>query len=410
MTKVSFSRNTLGQYISIILLIFTFVTYPGSIDTAEDPIVWYYYGFPIIYATYVTVVYVCIILFINKSFIIDKVSIWLFFRIFVCLIPLIYIRSDESFSAHYPVVLFTFCAYSLGRASDWKYERQLGRILIIFALILALQVFITFKEIPVNFFDLSYKRYMRIPIAASNVIASYLTPVLFLFIFNFKSNKIYKIIIGAFLLIAIILTKSRGGIVVFLLTCITYLVFFKYKFKLKYILTLILILGVGIYYVLEIPEVKMVMMGFSTDETRINMNSLSSNRLNIYSEELDRFFKQPFFGNGMVFNADTSKAGSHDLLIELLVQSGLIGTIFYIIPLLMVIKVAFRQFHYQQMKGWTLFLIAMLYHGMVEVNFFNYSTDIIFWCVCGMIMARYEKRKIFNENRSIPETLSSVEQ
>lgn len=405
MPKVHFSSNTLGQYLLIILLIFTFVTYPDSNEATEDPTVWYYNGLPIFFAMFVSLIYFVIIL-INKSFRVDKVSLWLFFRTFVCLVPLIYMRSYKSFSAHYPVVLLTFCAYSLGRASSWIYERQLGKILIIFALILSYQVIITFQEIPVNYFDLSYKRYMRIPIAASNVIAAYLTPVFFLFIYNYKPKLLIKFLISSLVIIAVILTKSRGGIVVLILTYITYLVFFKYKFKLKYIIAVILFFGVALYYVLEIPEVKILMLGFSADDDKISANSLSSNRLNIYDEEFDRFIEQPIFGNGMVFNQETSKSGAHNLIIELLVQSGLIGAIFYIVPLLLVIKFAIRRFNYPQMRGWTLFLIAMLYHGMIEVNFFNYSTDIIFWSVCGMIMTIKNKRTYHNEIRSVPEAVS----
>lgn len=406
-------NNILGPYLLIILSIFAFVTYPGSIDITEDPVVWYMHGLPVFYAAAVSIIAFIIIL-INHTLVVDKAAIWLFIRLFVCLIPITYVNSIASFSSHYPVVILTLIAYCIGRASSWEYERQIGKIVIAFGIVLCFQVIATFRLIPIEYFNLLYKNYMRIPIAASNVIAAYIVPIFFLFIFNYKPQKIIKIIIATLFVVAIILTKSRGGVAVLTLTYITYLTLFKYKFSLKNIIAIGLLFGLIIYFLLNIPEVKLFMLGFSADNTAVDANSLSSNRLNIFGEEFERFLNHPLFGNGMIFNQNTSKSGSHNLIIELLVQSGVLGSLCYIIPMIIVIKTAYGKYKYTDMLGWTIFLIATIYHGMIEVNFFNYSTDIIFWSICGLIMCNKRGKmptqiNSYDSNK-LPQIISSVKQ
>lgn len=146
--------------------------------------------------------------------------------------------------------------------------------------------------------------------------------------------------------------------------------------------------SLGIYFLSEIPEVKMLMLGFTVeDSSSLDLNSLSSSRLDIYAHEYNRFLDHPLFGNGMVFNNETSVSGAHNLVIELLVQSGIVGLLLYVVPLLIVLRHAAKNMDQEGMSGWLLFLIAILLHGMVEVNFFNYSTDLLFWTACGIVMS-----------------------
>lgn len=364
---------------------FAFVTYPGATADAEDPVVWFLSGNPVFISTGLTVLF-SLLVFAKNIFQFDKVDIWLFLRIFFCLFPLLYITNTSSFSAHYPVVILSFLAYIIGRYSKWSNEHTAGSILIIFGVVLSIQTLLTANEIPVPFFSLEYKRYMRIPIAASNVIAAYIVPVFFLFVFNYRPKRLIKIALIVLFIGAVLMTKSRGGISCIVLGFVLYLVFFKYKFNLLYIIPVAIVFGVIIYYLLEIPEVKMFMLGFHADDINVTANQLSSNRFNIFEEEFNRFLENPIFGNGMVFNDTTSRSGSHNLIIELLVQSGLVGFVLYLLPIIFVFKHSIKYECAKDMLGWQMFIITTLLHGMIEVNFFNYSTDIIFWSVCGLIM------------------------
>lgn len=383
--NISYLKNTLGQYFIFVLFIFAFITYPGATEGTEDPIVWYITGYPIIYVAGIALLF--FVVYFLRGIIIDRITVLLFARAIACLIPIIYIDSISSFSAHYPVVLITLVSYCIGRITNWKFERYISSLIILFGIILSIQVIQTFFTVPVDYFNLNYKHYIRIPIAASNVIAAYLTPILFLFIYNYNPKRIIKILIIALFITGIILTKSRGGIFVLLATYITYNIFIKHKFKISHVIAIIIVIGLLFYYISSIPEVQLFLLGFSADNTTIDANSISSNRFNIFEEELDRFLNYPLFGNGMVFNEHTSKSGAHNLIIELLVQSGIIGTLLYIIPIVIVFNKAAKNKDCNNILGWRMFLIAMLYHGMLEVNFFNYSTDILFWSICGLLMS-----------------------
>ncbi len=371
-------------YLLIISLIFAFVCLPIPMDYYEAPVVWYINANAPIYAFYVSVLY----LFLTISswrFKYDDITLCLALRCFTCLVPILYIASIDSFTAHYPTVLIALFSYIIARNSKWGNEHMASIVLVGFGLILCYQVVITFLQIPVSYLELSYKRYMRIPLAATNVIAAYLVPIFYLFVFNLRPRKIVKIT-GIFLfIICIILTKSRGGITCLLVTYLLYILFFNNKFKKEYKFLIICIIGIVCLLLLQLPEIQLFLMGFS--DPGADANSLTSGRIDIYEAELQRFLNHPLFGNGMVFNQETSKTGAHNMIVELLVQTGLVGIILYFIPIIIVYRHALKYRNTRNMMGWTLFITAILIHGMFELNFFNYSTDIMFWCACGLIIS-----------------------
>ena len=283
------------------------------------------------------------------------------------------------------------------RRKGYKTESYnlLRYVILSFAIILSIQVVLTFRLIDINYFDLLYKNRMFIPIAGSNVIASYIVPVICMFLVTFDSKSKYlKPFILLALFIGLILTKSRGGVVTLILTYVVYRMFIKSRFKISYAILIVIALFVVMQLLLSIPEVELFFLGFTADDSAVDARGLSSGRLTIYQHELERFLSHPLFGNGMVFNKYTSLHGSHNLIIELLVQSGIIGALLYIYPVCRVLKKAFNNLDIPYMKGWLLYIIAMLIHGMFEVNFFNWSTDLIFWFSCGVIMSICNNRSL----------------
>ena len=383
------------QFLLLSLLIFTFITYPGSNPSSEDPLIWYFSGYPILWSSGVIMVYfTLIVLFRGMHIVFDTVGKLLFVRVFLCLIPAIY-SYDPSFFSHYPVVIFSLLAYLIALNGNFNNEKSYASIIFIFGFILIVQIILTFQRITTPYMDLTYKAHMRIPIAASNVIATYIVPIFFLFLFNAKTNALIKTVVALLFIVATMLTKSRGGVVCLVLTYVIYLIFIKYHLDPLHLLLIVCTMAFGIYLLLQVPEIKLFLMGFGADDTTFDANHLSSNRLGIFQQELQRGLKHPLFGNGMIFNEETSFSGSHNLLVELFVQSGLIGLCTYIAPIIIVIRTASRRIaQNKNILGWFLFIIATLLHGMVEVNFFNYSTDILFWFACGTIMSYDRKSKI----------------
>lgn len=379
-TRLNISHNSV--FLLFTILVFSFVTYPGAVVTAEEPIVWYFNGYPIIFAFILAIV--CLLSpQIHKYLTCDRIVIYHFLSCIVCLIPLIYVNNIDGFSSHYPVVLYTLVTYIIARSCDKLDYYNFQKIFILFGLILSIQVLLTYQGIPCSYVDFNYKAYMRIPIAASNVIASYLVPIFYLYYFNIKKRNI--VIIALFIL-AIFLTKSRGGVVCLIFTYIIYLFTIKYKYSNTKRLMIIITCAIITFILLSIPVVQTFFMGFYADKENLTANELSSGRLDLYYAEFERALKYPLFGNGLIFNNTTSFSGSHNLFVELFVQRGIIGTLLYLVPIGYVLRKGYQNITKPGILGWVLFLIAILLHGMIELNFFNYSADLMFWFGCGVII------------------------
>lgn len=372
------------KVLAISLLLFSFMTVPGSIEIFHDPIVWFYPGAPAIYVFFIFLVAAINVAMVTNY--VDGIAVSLISRAIICVVPLMYIENATGFSTHYYVVLVTFCAYFIFRNNKSIQLQSFYNIVLMFSVIWAFQVLYTFWYCEVDFWDLSYKNYMRIPIAASNVIAAYISPSFLLLLTTDYTSKKNKIILSTLFTFSLLLTKSRGGILSFMICYILYICIIKYKvnkFKLLFV-------GIIIYWSLSlmwnIPEVQMFMLGYDVEGQSVNATSLSSGRLDIFQSELKRFLIHPLFGNGMVFNQYTSKSGAHNFIIELLVQSGVIGTATYVIPILYVLKKLFLRLDDKNIAAWTFFVLTYIVEGLIEVTFFNYTTDILFWSTLGLLM------------------------
>lgn len=379
------------KVLAISLFLLTFMVVPGSNEIFHDPIVWFFPGAPVIYVFFIYIA--ATIIAIMSTRFVDGIGISLISRTVICIVPLLYIQNIEGFSSHYYVVIVTFCAYYIFRSNKTIQFQSLYSIILFFSVIWSIQVIYTFWYCDVDFWDLTYKNYMRIPIAASNVIAAYLSPSLLLLLTTDYNSKKYKIIISTILIIGLLLTKSRGGILSFLICYVLYLCIIKYKTNLFKML-LIWILGyLCLSLIGDIHEVQIFMMGYDVEGQSVNAANLSSGRLDIFQSEFDRFLNHPFFGNGMVFNQYTSKAGAHNFIIELLVQSGIIGMLTYVIPIIYVLKKIFLRLYDKHIASWTFFLLTYIIEGLIEVTFFNYTTDILFWGTLGLLMNHIDSNR-----------------
>lgn len=373
-------------YIGISVLIFIFIAIPGGFSASADAVVFYLEGKPVIIQFIFAITIIGLgLIFFKGTYKIDLICILLFLRMVWCIIPLTYMEDISNFSSYFPVIMITFLSYFIAIQLNLDNFEVVNNIIIGFGVILALQVIATALLIDVNYLDLQYKYYMRIPIAASNVIAAYLNPCFFL---SYKLKNKYtlsKIFIILILGIGIILTKSRGGILVWIITLIIYQLVLENRKKYIRKLGFILISTIILIMILQNDVVQQLIRGYSTGQI-ITLNSLSSGRLEIYVDELDRWLNHPIMGNGIMYNQ--SFAGAHNFLIELLVQSGIVGFLLYVIPLTIILKNAYSNLKDKYVAGYIVFIIATLLHGLIELNIFNYSTDVIFWFVCGLVMKK----------------------
>lgn len=373
-----------GSFLLIVILLFSFVTYSGATDIFADPVVFYYTGTPVIYAFYCLFVNFILNIIKNTKYSITDNSVFLFIRCITCLIPLLYTSETSTFFSHYLVVWVTLFAYVMGMCCDICKLDLYSKLFAGFVVLLCIQVIWTFKSIDVGYFDLSYKNYMNIPIAPSNVIATYLSPLLWIVVFNLNVRKLIKIMLSLLIIFSLILTKSRGGFVGLFITYIIYYMIKTRKQKMKIIIMLI-VLCVILILLFQIPEVILFFEGFTAESSSRSADSLTSGRLSLFSEGLNAFMHNPILGNGITQNATHNVVGAHNLIIQLLLESGVLGLILYVVPILRVLRCSLRNIRQKYVLGFFLFSVGTLCHGQFEVNFFDYSTDIFFWFCIGLL-------------------------
>lgn len=235
-----------------------------------------------------------------------------------------------------------------------------------------------------------YKYLLKISYGKSNSIASPLIFCVLFLIFYRKSNKKLKnvmILLGS---LSLFLTQSFSAIFIFFSIIIGSSL--KNKKKYKYLpivlvcfFTIALILNDRKILVRLLPIEKhkkvLILRVLKKDKTDI-----THGRLLVYKNGISNFILSPLFGNGLgnvrviekiPTAADTFK--SHNLVIDLLAQTGIIGTVIYLLIILLIliknhslIKNSGTNYIFKAIQYG---FIGVLLHSMVEPNFFSYRFD-----------------------------------
>lgn len=395
------SKNQLIElYFILTLFIFAFVSLPNAVGAAADISIFYITGKKIILHFGLSMIMMAIIILMSsRNLKFDLIAILLLSRLGLNLIPVLYVSEAFDIWGNYLTVIVSFVSYFIA----YNYTGNVKRIaeyFVYFGLIISTQVLLTASKIQYSLLDIRYKYYMRIPLAASNVIACYIAPVIFL-ISKTKFKRILKISFFILIGIALVFTKSRGAIFSLIIVFLYYMVT-NYKYTKKNIIRLfILIVTIVIIFTisLDISNVSQYFGGYSglSYEGNSFINSISSGRINIYLVELERGLSRPIFGNGMWYVEGTS--GSHNLLIDLFVQSGFVGLFIYTFILSYLLYIVKRKKRKGiRLYGLDLAVIVILINSLVEVSFFNYLTDTLFWFFAGIITS---SSKNINENEVV---------
>ena len=386
--KKTKNKNKLIElYFILTLFIFAFVSLPNTVGSAAEISIFYITGKKIIIHFALSIFILITLIFISsKNLKFDLIAILLLSRIGFNLIPVLYVNEAFNIWGNYLTVIISFISYFIANNYSGSIKK-ISKYFIYFGLAISSQVLLTASRIQYSLLDIRYKYYMRIPLAASNVIACYIAPVFFL-INKSKYQKILKFLFFTFAGIALIYTKSRGAIFSLLIVSVLYLgTNFKYTKKNIVRLFIVIVLVTVVSFInLEVSSVSQYFGGYSGISYGGNsfINSLSSGRISIYLEELERGTHRPIFGNGMWYIDGTS--GSHNFLIDLFVQSGFVGLFIYIFVLAYLIyTIKIKKRKRISLYGLDFAVIVFLINGLVEVSFFNYITDTIFWFFAGVI-------------------------
>jgi len=353
------------QYLYISFMVFAFFASESSY-LAQNIIVPYFPFSPVYIHLALTLFTMLLIIYfiVDREIYFDLIALFLFVRLGFSILPAVYIGTAGDTLGRVTVPLITFLAYFIGRQYKGKFKDVLYAN-VFFALILAVQTYYTVKYMVVPHISL-YALYIKIPIASSNAIAAFITPCIFLVLLGYKKNSVLKYVAMILLFVAVVLTTSQGAFLVMAGTVMIYFLYLNKKIdlRIKIALAFLVMMAVVLAYAI-------------LDQS---LSVFTHQRSDLIQTDIILWADHMLFGNGMVYAG--RGAGSHNIVIDLLVQNGLIGMILYIVPLVMVFKRLFEK-KSRSSQSIGIFLLAAFLYSMIETSYFSYVNDMIFWFMAG---------------------------
>jgi O-antigen ligase len=311
---------------------------------------------------------------------IDLVCVLLLLRLLLHCVPLISDGIHAKFAVNFVTSGLCLAFYWLGLNYSRDKHFLLKALKLIFLLITLQTVFEAFLG-DVTFFGSTYdyKNDLILPFGGSNAIAAILIPC-FAYIFCAEKRWSMCIPYTVLLLFVIVLTKSRGGLIVALCAlCLAVL------FRLRISVRRMLIFGAagGILAGLLIALLIVTPWG---SYIFLNSSSTVFGRFALWEEHLAYFAQNPFFGLG--FTAETVTNNPHNFLVHILSRSGVLGLeLAGILGGCAVMKL-YGAFRDKYVMAGVCFLVCMMCHSLVEIVLFSYNYDMIFWFVLGGTVSR----------------------
>lgn len=362
----------ISVYFFLSIILFSFFMSESSY-LAQNVIVPYVKASPLYIHLGITIIVLILILIIKRGYRIniDIIFVFLVARIFISILPVVYIEGALETIGRVTVPIISALAYFIGRQYKGKID-SIVKINMIFVGILSLQTMYTVKNMVVPNI-IYYGQFIKIPIGSTNLIAAFIVPCMFLIItFSDMKRKIrYPIAIISF--IAIIESTSTGAIIISAVMLILYIIFFNDKIS----------LSMKVFFVLLVGVATMIYILFILDYN-YTLDYLTHNRYGLFLSDLKLWTEHILLGNGMVYEGRSS--GTHNILMDLLVQSGLIGFLAYLVPLIKVFTSLIKNTD-KRFLCLKLYLIATFLHSLIETSYFNYINDMLFWFMSGIALS-----------------------
>lgn len=279
---------------------------------------------------------------------------------------------------------------------------QVVKLYRIFAVVLSFQVlavYIYHRGTGLLMSDLTYKACMRVPFAASNVIASAIIPAaLCIFCTQYK-KKIVGIIEFVVYFLALVLLKSRGAILVFAFLAELYIVLLIKNMKRlsnKMIVgTFFVLVNIVVaYFVLRSSFFRLYFTGYKGFSS---LNDITSRRMEVWQYSLNEFLEHPLLGRGLYYDDSEfiGSTGAHNIILETLMNSGITGFIFHFCVVIKLLQMRVGKTKLRKLlvigkasqdKLCTVVILVTLYvNSMVEVSYYNYINDVLFWSLAGFL-------------------------
>lgn len=261
----------------------------------------------------------------------------------------------------------------------------------LFGLILAIQVVwmasIGYRSVGIN--PSVWKQYIVVPIGSSNFIAPFFE---FIALYELVLKDTWWPILSGIMFSGIILTMSRGGIIIFLLVLALYLIIDVFDYKLvggkrRVLSTVFAIFAISfVLWALREP------LGdwFNT------LSSSYNDRIFLAKTALNAFNQHPFIGVGLgAFGVwgSTDVRAPHNLWLQVLSETGIIGMSLLIILFLAVGYIIFTSFFKRYIIGETrelmavsIGLVAILLHSTIEPFLLDGTSSIWFAFILAWVL------------------------
>jgi len=359
------------------MLVFLFVTNSFDVKDAFIDSPHIVFPFYVIFIILAILSFFAFFLLIDKSVKVDFVCFLLFIRLIVHFIPIYGIGITPHFAINFITSVICLIVYLI-MYNLTKEKKFFIDVVCVFYFVFAIQIIVEFLLSPVTLtsFSMNFKSEIATPMGSSNALAAKLVPF-FAFVFcNCKNKgKLCSVLLALF---AVIATRSRTGCANFVI--ITYmLLVWNGRFSKKLIANF---LGIGFLFVI-ILYYFLFYYGF-LDKIFYTELSSSETRFLFWRDALDIFFAHPITGVGFYY--DVLAKNPHNVILDILMRSGLIGLVILVSVSLSILKNVRGKLNDDYVRGCFMGIVAFFFHGLFEIVFFSYIADFMIWTLIGAMM------------------------
>lgn len=375
------------------------------------------------------ILFVLYLVISKKKLNINAVLLLMISMLIILLLPLLS-STIESFFGNYLSFILSFIIYSIFINIDGNIESKVIFFVKLSSIILCVQLLYKSLTIISSGVDGNlYKAYIQISLGNSNSLGFFLLIFFFILYNSYQKKSIVDNFILLLLLVSIVALQSRTTFIAFVLVIIFH--FIEREFKKVIITLLIFIIALfsfqNIYddakgkvlvgYYSEVPLIESTAKSIknetiesaeeATTVTREKssiykrLDDISSKRLTLYEKVFAEYKESPIIGLGLGnvfidFMGVYGPVRSHNIILDLLATSGIIGLLVFGSILIIVMRFLWKNKNNNlYVRGVFYGFIAILIQGMLEPNIFSISVDIYLWTLIGAcyVIINYQKNQ-----------------
>lgn len=344
-----------------------------------------------------------------KPLVINKIVVLYGLLLIALLLPLT-IFKIESFWGNYFSFLLSTLIYFIFINLKGNIESKIVNFAKIIAFIFCTQLLTKiFTNISNGIEPGTYKSLIQITSGNSNSLGFFLLILFFILYETSRKKSIFDYFLLIFLIISIVTLQSRSAILAFFIV----LIFHAIEKDFRKLITVVIIFFITLFSFQSLyteSKGKITEGYYNKNATSYTsefedypllekIDNISSKRLTLYKRVFNEYKKSPLLGVGLGnvyidFHGKHMSVRTHNIFLDLLTSSGVIGLFLFGAILFYLIKFLWRNKNKSlYVRGVFYGLIAILIQGMLEPNIFTYHIDILLWTLVGAsyLIINYQK-------------------